>query len=111
MGFCLSNFKKSLLVIWLGENSTKKDFKTLAEIVKLFQNNVGAHIMTMKPENGKIFSPSILRQATHFITTREIINIDCLDYLYDTDIKLVSALDDNIFENEVPLMWEKLYEK
>lgn len=110
IGFCLSNFKNSLLIIWLGENSTDKDFQTLAKVVQLFNNDAGAHIMTIPPVNGKIFSPAILRQATHFITTREIINIDCLDFLYDTDIKIVSALDDNIFEDEPPVMWEKLYE-
>lgn len=99
-----------MLVIWLGENSTEENFQTLAKAVQLFKNDAGAHIMTIPPVNGKIFSPAILRQATHFITTREIINVEILDYLYDTDIKIISALDDNIFENEPPVMWEKLYE-
>lgn len=110
IGFCLSNFKKSLLVIWLGENSTEEDFQMLAKVVQLFGNDAGTHILTVPPANVKIFSPSILRQATHFITTREIINVEILDYLYDTDIKIVSALDEEIFENEPPVMWAKLYE-
>ena len=110
MGVCLSNFKNSLLIIWMGENATEKDFEILVQIVKIFDNDAGAHILTMQPENGKIFSPQILRQATHFITTREIVNIECLDFLYGTDIKILSALDEDIFENEPAVMWEKLYE-
>ena len=108
-GFCLSNYKNSLLVIWLGENPADDYLKNFWEVVKLFGNDAAAHILTIPNIYEKILEPQILRQATHFITTREFINIDCLDFLYDTNIKIISALDDNIFENEPAVMWNKIY--
>ncbi|MBQ7705749.1 MAG: CatB-related O-acetyltransferase [Selenomonadaceae bacterium] len=104
IGFCLSNFKNSLLIIWTGENPAEKDLKKLGEVVKLFCNDAASHILTISTE--KIFKPQILKLATHFVTTREMINLDCLDFLYDTNAKIISALDDEIFENETAL---KLY--
>ena len=103
-GFCLSDYKKSLLVIWLDKNFTEKDLKNIAEVVQLFGTDAGEHILTLQEK----ISPQILKLATHFITTREFINIDCLDFLYDTKVKIISALDEKIFENESALNLNKL---
>ena len=60
--------------------------------------------MTVSTE--KIFKPQILKLSTHFVTTRETINLECLDFLYETNAKIISALDDKIFENEAALNWK-----
>ena len=110
MGFGLSNFQNSLLVIWFNEDSTADDIILFEEILNLLGNNVKPHILKIPPKGWQFFLPQILKKATHFITTREIINIEFLDLLYNTDIKIVSALDDSIFENEPKVMWKKIYE-
>ena len=46
----------------------------------------------------KNFSPVMLKKGTHFITTREMTTLEALDYLWNTDVKIVSALDDDIFK-------------
>lgn len=62
------------------------------------------HVMAQK------FSPYLLRNSTHFITTREMSTLECLDWLYDTKVKIVSALDDGIFPDEPEVSWEELYQ-
>lgn len=85
-----SDFKNNLLIIWLGRDATDEAIKALAEAVGDDKN-----ILTFKHE--KTFSPAALRKGTHFITTREMTTLEALDYLWDTDVKIVSALDDGIF--------------
>ena len=53
------------------------------------------NILTFKHEEN--FSPAALRKGTHFITTREMVTLEALDYLWDTDVKIISALDNGIF--------------
>lgn len=70
------------------------------ELKKFFaENTLTNHkiIHCVPPTGNKIFSPYIIRNSTHFITTREMISVECMDYLWDTDVKIVSALDENIF--------------
>lgn len=94
-GFCQSNFENSLLVIWLYKNSTEKDFNLLGEVANAFGNGASRNILVI--ESDETFSPAALRKATHFITTREMSTLAALDYLWNTDVKIVSALDNNIF--------------
>ena len=61
------------------------------------------HVMPQK------FSPYLLRNSTHFITTREMVTLECLDWLYDTNVEVVSALDDGIFTDEPEVSWQELY--
>jgi len=96
--FCQSNFEKNLLVIYLGKDATEKDFDTLATEVNRFGNGSGKNILTVDAGE-KIFSPAALRKGTHFITTREMTTLEALDYLWGTNVKIVSALDDKIFTN------------
>ena len=93
--FCQSDFENSLLVIWLDKNSTEKDFNLLGEAANAFNNGASKNILTV--ESDENFSPAALRKATHFITTREMSTLEALDYLWNTDVKIISALDNNIF--------------
>lgn len=43
------------------------------------------------------YSPAALQKATHFITTREMSTLEALDYLWNTDVKIISGLDNGIF--------------
>ena len=94
--FCQSNFEKILLVIWLGKNATEEDFDKLATEVNQFGNNAGKNILTIGTYD-KNFLPAALKKATHFITTRKMTSLEALDYLWNTDVKIISALDDGIF--------------
>ena len=88
--FKQANLEDALLVIWLDKDTTDEDTKTLAEAVGDDKN-----ILTLKHE--KTFSPAALRKSTHFITTREMTTLEAMDYLWDTDVKVISALDNGIF--------------
>ena len=105
-GFCQSQEKNSFLVIWLDKNSTEKDFEMLAEFMKIFGNRAD-RIIVADVEGKENFSPYAIRQGTHFITTREMITLEALDYLWDTDVKIISALDDGIFIGEPLVDWNK----
>ena len=104
-GFCQSNYENAKLIIWLDKDSTDEDFNALNEAVNLFGNDAGKNILVV---DGKI-SPHALRSATHFITTREMSTLECLDWLWNTDVKIVSALDERIFDGEPPVDWKNLY--
>ncbi len=80
----------AVLVIWLDTESTEEDSKSLTAAVGESKN-----ILTFKLDRN--FSPAALRKGTHFITTREMTTLEALDYLWGTDVKIVSALDDGIF--------------
>ena len=88
--FKQANLEDALLVIWLDKDTTDEDSKNLSEAVGDYKN-----ILTLKHE--KTFSPAALRKSTHFITTREMTTLEAMDYLWDTDVKVISALDNGIF--------------
>ena len=102
-GFCQSSFEGAKLIIWLDKKSSDSDFKLLAEAVKLFGNGADKNILAI---DGEKISPHALRSATHFITNREMVTLECLDWLWHADVKIVSALDDGIFEGEPPVDWK-----
>ena len=77
-------------MIWLGKNATEENSQALNEAIGDSKNI----IMFKHDEN---FSPAALRKATHFITTREMSTLAALDYLWNTDVKIISALDIGIF--------------
>ena len=94
--FCQSDFEKILLVIYLGADATEKDFEQLAAEINRFGSGAGKNIITVDTE-GKNFSVAALRKGTHFIMTREMSALEALDYLWDTDVKIISGLDEKIF--------------
>lgn len=110
-GFCQSNFENSLLIIFSGKNSTPEDLKILEVYIKTFNEDAGKNIVIIPSTEEKIFSPYILRQSTHFITSMEMISLECMDWLWDTKVKIVSALDDGIFEGEPAVNWNKIFVK
>ena len=94
--FCESNFEKNLLVIYLGQGVTNENFQSLAAEINHFDNGAGKKVLLVGTE-GKNFSPAALRKATHFITTREPVTLEALDYLWNTDVKIISGFDEKIF--------------
>ena len=94
--FCQSNFENKLLIIYLGRDATDEDFKALATEVNRFGNDARKNILFIGTGE-KNFSPAALRKGTHFITTREMVTLEALDYLWDTNVKIISGLDDKIF--------------
>lgn len=111
LGFCRSDFSKSILVFGTSKKTSAKEFEAIDKIVEIFNNGVGEHIIKVSFGDGENFSPYLLRQATHFITTRKMVTLECLDWLYDTDVKIISALDDGIFEGEPDFDWNLIYAK
>lgn len=67
---------------------------------QFFNQPTSKKVMVFPPFEDKIFSPYILRNGTHFVTTRETMTLRALDCLWDTQVKIVSALDDGIFDGE-----------
>lgn len=88
--FSKANLETAALVIWLGKDATEENSQALTEAIGDSKN-----ILVFKHD--KNFSPAALRKATHFIATREMTTLEALDYLWTTDVKIVSALDNNIF--------------
>ena len=88
--FKQANLADAVLVIWLGKDATEENSQALTAAIGDSKN-----ILTFKHD--KNFSPAALRKATHFITTREMSTLAALDYLWDTDVKIISALDNGIF--------------
>ena len=103
LGFCQSNFEKAILVIWADGSLIDRDLQEMKMIINYAGKDISQNLIFIRSSNNVVFAPNLLKQATHFITTREMVTLECLKYLYDTDVKIVSALDDNIFENEPPV--------
>lgn len=94
--FCHSDFEKNLLVIYLGKDATEENFQSLAAEVNRFDGGARKNILLITTGD-KNFSVAALRKGTHFITSRDMVTLEALDYLWNTDVKIVSALDDGIF--------------
>ena len=94
--FCHSYFEKNLLVIYLGRDATEENFQSLAAEVNRFDGHARKNILLIDTEE-KNFSVAALRKGTHFITSRDMVTLEALDYLWNTDVKIISALDDGIF--------------
>ena len=97
-----------MLILWGGLYVTQGDINALKNIVNETGFNDGKILHLLPPIDGQIFLPQVLRKSTHFITSRELVTVDCLDWLYDTDVKILSALDDGIFKGEPIVDWNKI---
>lgn len=109
-GFGKSDWKDSQLVIWTGKNSVREDIQVLNDYIDAFGNGSGKNILIIPSTDEKIFSPQILKNSTHFITSREIISLECMDLLWNTDVKVVSSLDNGIFDDEPDVQWTEIYD-
>ena len=108
-GMLKSTDKNAVMIFYLGAGVTDKDFAEVKNFIQETSNfkNMPT-IKFIPPIEGKIFSPQVLRNSTHFITSRELISVDCLDWIYDKEVKILSALDENIFEGEPIVDWSIL---
>ncbi len=82
--------ENAALVIWIDKNLTEENSQALTKAIGDNKN-----ILTFKHD--KNFSPAALKKATHFITTREMSSLEALDYLWNSDVKILSGLDNRIF--------------
>lgn len=100
-GFCNSNSQNAVLIIFLPPGTLQSDAdevqKLFAETKKAYDNPL---IICSPAKDGKNFSIPALRNATHFLMTRESVSLECTDFLHDTDVKIISAFDDGIFDGE-----------
>ena len=108
-GLLMSNLKDSAMIFFLGLGATDKDLNEVRNFPQTMERIVSIPIVKIIPPlNGQIFSLHTLRKSTHFITTRDMITLECLDWLHDTDVKILSAMDDGIFEGEPLVDWSKI---
>lgn len=100
-GFCNSNSQNAALIIFLPPGTLQSDAD---EVQKLFDETKKAYdnplIICSPARDGKNFSVPAIRNATHFLMTRESVSLECTDFLHDTDVKIISAFDDGIFDGE-----------
>ena len=102
----MSDSKNTAMIFFLGQGVTDKDLQEVQNFPQTMKKIVSIPIVKIIPPiNGQIFSPHVLRKSTHFITTRDMITLECLDWLHDTDVKILSALDDGIFDGEPLVNW------
>ncbi len=89
------------LVMWTGRDATQNDISQFAAYINslgLLKKQPKLIIAQSTKEN--VFSPYALRQSDCFITTREAICSQAIDFLEGTNIKIVSSLDESIFPGE-----------
>ena len=91
---------KVVMFMWTGEYATIDDINALNEFIKTLavepENLPSAVIIPSLPQ--KKFSPYALKNSDYFITTREEICIECIDYLYNSKTKIIYAGDEFIFK-------------
>lgn len=96
----LSAFEKddaALLILWTGEGYTQENHNYLKKFISSIGKESFSEVLVFLSTPKEIFSPYVLRKSDYFITTRDIICLQCIDYLYGTATKVISALDDEIF--------------
>lgn len=113
-GFLKSNLKNAVLLFFLGKNYTDDDLEDMEiEEMKNFPSTIEKIenmpiVLRVPPTQEKSFSPHALTKSTHFITNREIVTLECLEYLHNTDVKIISALDEGIFDGEPLIDWQRV---
>ncbi len=107
-GLLQSKLKNAVMIFFIGIGATDKDLEELKNFPSTVEKITSSPIVRcIAPIGGNIFSVQALRNSTYFITNREMITVDCMDLLHGTDVKIVSALDDGIFEGEPLVDWNK----
>ncbi len=76
-GFCSSSLKNAVLIFFAPLGTTQDDLAEL-KTLSLSSGLSPEQIIYVVPSTGEQnFSPYLLRQATHFITTREMVTLEC----------------------------------
>lgn len=96
--FCQANFEKNLLIVYVGRDSTEEDCQLLADECNRLDNGAGDNVVMVGVNEDQIFPPAALKKGTYFITTREMTTLEAMDYLWNTDVKIISGLDEKIFQ-------------
>lgn len=109
-GFGKSDWEDSLLIILMENFFTQDNLQTLRNYIDVFGNGAGKNILIAPATDEKFSLPQILGATTHFIASREIISLECIDRLWNSDAKIVSALDDGIFDGEPDVQWDKIFD-
>ena len=108
-GILSSKLKDAVLFFFIGLGATEKDLAELQNFPSTMQKIVSMPVIRcVPPVGGVVFSPQVLRNSTHFITNREIVATEALDWLWGTDVKIVSALDEGIFDGEPLVDWRNV---
>lgn len=89
------------MIVWTGPDSTPNDVKTMID----YANSLGLvkkppKLLIVMSTKDRPFSPYALRRSDYFITTREHICSEAIDYLEGTRTKIISSLDESIFPGE-----------
>ena len=106
-GFYQSTLKDAVLLFGISLPFKKEQIEELEKKIILANSSVKDKIVHVIPlQDSRIFPPYILKNSTHFIATREMRSLECIDWLWDTDVKIVSALDEGIFEGEPAIVWD-----
>lgn len=108
-GFCKSTLSDAALVIYLDKDCTANDIREFQRFSIECGITGKKTIHGISAKKNGVFSPNIFRNSTHFITTREMVSLECIDCLWDTDVKIVSALDDGIFDGEPNVDWNEIF--
>lgn len=107
-GILSSKLKDAVLFFFIGHGATDKDLAELQNFPNTMEKIVSMPIIKcITPVGGAVFSPHVLRTSTHFITNREMVTTEALDWLWGTNVKIISALDEGIFDGEPLVDWNK----
>ena len=108
-GLFQSNLQNVVLIFFIGIGATDKDIEELQNFPNTVEKITSSPtVRCIAPFGEKSFSVHALKNSTYFITNREIGTVDCMDLLHGTDVKIISALDDGIFEGEPLVDWNKI---
>lgn len=108
-GLYSSNVQNAVMLFFMGLGVTDKDVNELKNFPSTIEKITTRPVVKcIAPVNGKIFSEYALKHSDYFITTREMITSECIDLLYNTDVKILSPLNDGIFEGEPLVDWSKV---
>ena len=107
-GYLSSSSENAVMFFFLGSDAVQADIEELDGFTRNFDTS-SKKIIFVPPIDGKSFSVHVLKNSTHFITNREAVSSECIDWLSDTDAKIISALDDDIFYGEPPIDWKKFF--
>ena len=108
-GLYSSNIQNAVMIFFLGLGATDKDIEELKNFPNTLEKITASPVVKcISTVNGKIYSSHVLKKSDYFITNREMITSECLDLLYNADVKILSALNDGIFEGEPLVDWSKV---
>ena len=94
-----------ILVVFFEMNTTEEHISQMKKFlasIGISKDSPSIYMMSKPKEN---FSIPVLKQIDHFITTREISCLNAIDFLHDTNAKVISSLSGRLFPNEPTPIW------